>query len=77
MNSTLIIGTWKDDICPEEKIDFSTEAFSELLENINFSEKNNSKDSPFIMWCEEVINELPVDLQDMSMVLQNFYEHAL
>lgn len=76
MNSTLIIGTWKEDICPEEKIDFSTETFGEMLEKINFGEKNNSKDNPFATWCEEVINALPVELQDMTFILQNFYEHA-
>lgn len=77
MNSTSTIGTWKEDICPDEKIDFSTEAFGEMLEKINFSEKNNNKDSPFAIWCEEYISELPVELQDMSAILQNFYEHTL
>lgn len=77
MNSTLIIGTWKEDICPDQKFDISTESFDELLEKINFSEKNNDKDTSFPNWCEEYINELPIENQDIAVVIQNFYEHAL
>ncbi len=77
MNSTLIIGTWKEDVCPEEKIDISPESYSEMLEKINFSEKNNNKDVPFSIWCEEYISELPIEPQDMTLVIQNFYEHVM
>ncbi len=77
MNSKLSIGTWKEDICPEEKIDFSTESFGEMLEKINFSEKNNTNSNLLPQWCEEYISEMPLDQLDLSLEIQNFYELAL
>ena len=77
MNSKLSIGTWKEDICPEEKIDFSTESFGEMLEKINFGEKNNIHDNLMPEWCEEYISEMHLEGLDVPFEVQNYYEAVL
>lgn len=60
MSSNVLMGSWKEDICPEFDVKVSAESFEELLESINFSEKNNNEKQLIKQWCEDYCCELEV-----------------